>query len=101
MEFDTYTNGWDTSENHVALINPATMSDYVASSAIPELEDTGWHDATITMTAGTVEVWVDGTRYINYAIAGYSMTDAMMGFTAGTGSLTNYHDVDDLEMTCP
>ncbi len=101
VEFDTYTNGWDTSENHVALINPATMSDYVASSAIPELEDTGWHDATITMTAGTVEVWVDGTRYINYAIAGYSMTDAMMGFTAGTGSLTNYHDVDDLEMTCP
>jgi hypothetical protein len=101
VEFDTYTNRWDPNENHVALIDPATMTDYTDSTAIPELEDTGWHDATITMSAGTVEVWLDGTRYINYTISGYTMTEAMMGFTAGTGSLTNYHDVDDVEMACP
>jgi hypothetical protein len=101
VEFDTYTNRRDPNENHVALIDPATMTDYTYSTAIPELEDTGWHDATITMSAGTVEVWLDGTRYINYTISGYTMTEAMMGFTAGTGSLTNYHDVDDVEMACP
>jgi large repetitive protein len=101
VEFDTYTNGWDPNENHVALIDPATMSTYTYSTAIPELEDSGWHDTTISLSAGTLEVWLDGTRYLNYSIAGYAMTEAMMGFTAGTGSLTNYHDVDDVEIACP
>jgi hypothetical protein len=101
VEFDTWTNEWDPGENHVALINPATFSTYASSTAIPELEDTGWHDVTITNTGGTVEVWLNGIQYINYAIPGYSMTDAMMGFTAATGGATNYHDIDDFEIACP
>ncbi len=102
VEFDTYYNsGTDPSENHVALINPTTFANYTYSTAIPELEDTGWHDATISMSAGTVEVWLDGTQYISYAISGYAMTDAMMGFTAASGGSTNYHDVDDVAFACP
>lgn len=50
------------------------------STAIPELEDTGWHDATISST---------------------SAPDSMMGFTGATGTITNVHDINDVELSCP
>ena len=102
VEFDTYYNsGTDPSENHVALIDAATFTNYATSSAIPELEDSGWHDATISNSGGTVEVWVDGTRYINHTLSSYTLSEAMVGFTAATGGSTNYHDIDDVSFACP
>lgn len=101
VEFDTFTNDWESSENHVAIINPTTFATYVQSNTIPELEDTGWHDATVLLNAGTVQVYVDGAQYINYAIPGYALTYAMAGFTSASGSLTNYHDIDDVDLSCP
>jgi hypothetical protein len=101
VEFDTYTNSWESSENHVSLINTATFASYSTNTSIPELEDTGWHDATIEMSGGTVDVYLDGTLYISYTIPGYGLEVAMGGFAAASGSLTNYHDIDDVELSCP
>ncbi len=101
VEIDTYQNGgWDSDGNHVAVTRTATFTNYAATSSVPIFEDTGWHSAEIFFDSGDVDVYVDGTLRLSTTISGYSYSTALMGFGAGTGSLTNYHDVDNLVIGC-
>lgn len=106
IELDTYTNGeWDpTSEDHVAFMFDGAVERIEAWAALPELEDTGWHTLEVEVTAPHVRVVIDGVAYIDQDIAGYYGFPAYVGFSAATGSLTNYHLIDGLlvtEYACP
>jgi hypothetical protein len=68
------------------------------------MEDTGWHQMTVEVVAPNVRVNIDGVDYIDQALSGTLNFPAYVGFTAGTGGLTNNHLIDALQVTdyvCP
>ncbi len=97
VELDTYKNAIDANENHVAVIQN-TYSNHLASATTPEMEDTGWHHIDVVFDNGEIDVFMDGTQYIDHTIVGYQAFDAYFGFTAGTGALTNDHLIDNFEL---
>lgn len=101
IEVDTYYNeGQDpTSEDHVMLTFDGDVDDPAAWAALPEMEDAGWHQMEISVAAPHVSVAIDGVTYIDSDLAGFTAFDGYVGFTAGTGSLTNQHLIDSLEVT--
>lgn len=101
LEIDTYHNGEadPTEQDHLAFTFDGDVDGYRAWSALPEMEDTGWHLVEVHVDAPRLQVSVDGTSYIDQDIAGTWDFDAYVGFTAGTGSLTNRHLVDSLQVT--
>ncbi|MFH1466217.1 MAG: MopE-related protein [Pseudomonadota bacterium] len=101
VEFDTYYNSTtDPNGNHVALVEAATQAHIASDTSIPTLEDAGEFAVEVWYDEGDVEVWLDGTLYLTSTITGTAPADWLMGFTASTGSLTNYHRVDDVEIGC-
>ena len=75
-----------------------------AWATLPEMEDGAWHTMAVEVHAPRVTVTIDGVTYIDEDISGYFDFPAYVGFTAATGSLTNYHLIDALEVTqlvCP
>jgi hypothetical protein len=101
IEVDTFYNAsWDpTQDDHVAFMfdgNPAAVE---AWSALPEMEDTGWHTMEITVAAPRVTVSIDGTVYIDQDIPGFYAFPAYVGFSAATGGQTNLHLIDALTVT--
>jgi hypothetical protein len=106
LEVDTYFNdGQDpTSQDHLSFTFDGDVDAPVVSVALPEMEDTGWHTLRVSVAAPRLRVEVDGTAYIDQDLSGFTAFPAWVGFTAGTGSLTNQHLVDSLEVTeyvCP
>lgn len=101
IEVDTYYNGayYDpTTADHLSVHIDGDNTAYVAWSALPEMEDGSWHTMAVTMSGGWLTVEIDGTAYIDQAVSGISNFPAYVGFTAATGSLTNYHLIDALEV---
>ena len=98
LEVDTYYNSEvdPTEEDHVAFSFDGQVADYAAWAALPELEDTGWHTMSVTVAAPHVTVVIDGVTYIDEDLSGDFSFPAYVGFTAGTGGLTNYHLIDSL-----
>lgn len=106
LEVDTYFNdGHDpTSQDHLAFTFDGDVDDPAVWVALPEMEDTGWHTMTVSVAAPRLVVAIDGTTWIDEDIDGFTSFPAWVGFTAGTGSLTNSHLIDSLEVieyACP
>lgn len=102
IEVDTFDNGTGvepTSNDHLAFTFDGDVDDYVAWAELPEMEDTGWHEMTVLVVAPQVTVSIDGTTYIDTTLSGDFNFDAYVGFTAGTGGLTNKHLIDSLTVT--
>lgn len=101
LEFDTYDNGAvdPTPLDHLAFTFDGDVDAYQAWAELPELEDTGWHFVQVAIVAPHVTVAVDGTVYLDRDIPGAYSFPAWVGFTAGTGSLTNEHRIDELTVT--
>jgi len=100
VELDTYENAaWDESENHVALLQDDYANALASSSTVPEMEDAGELLVEVWFDAGAIEVYVDGTLTIEYALESYPES-FLLGFTGATGGSTNAHDVDDLYVSC-
>lgn len=102
LEIDTYDNGVDvepTPSDHLAFTFDGDVDGYVASAALPEMEDTGWHEISVTVADPMLTVAVDGVTYIDQAVSGNLAFNGYVGFTAGTGGQTNRHLVDSLEVT--
>lgn len=105
IELDTFVNGADPSENHVAVHtqgispNSADAPAVVVSSLVPDLNDGGTHTVRIEYTPGALRVSVDGaepTIQLDLDIASTLSLGgggAWVGFTAATGGLTQVHDV--------
>lgn len=102
LEVDTFDNGEGvepTSDDHLAFTFNGDVDGYVAWAALPEMEDTGWHDMSVVVAAPRVTVSIDGTTYIDTTLSGDFGFDAYVGFTAGTGGQTNKHLIDSLSVT--
>jgi hypothetical protein len=69
------------------------------NTSVPTLEDGSWHLAEVYFDGGAIEVYIDGTRYLNYTVS-WSHSSVLLGFTAATGSLTDNHDVDNVTFGC-
>lgn len=101
IEVDTYYNGgYDPTElDHVAFTFDGDVAGPQAWATLPEIEDTGWHQMVVRVLAPRVTVTIDGTTLIDGDYGGYFGFPAYVGFTAGTGSQTNYHLIDSLLVT--
>jgi hypothetical protein len=101
IEVDTYYNeGVDPTESdHVMFTFDGDLDDPAAWAALPEMEDTGWHTMKVDVAEPHVTVSIDGTVYIDDDLPGLFNFPAYVGFTAGTGQLTNTHLIDSLQVT--
>ena len=101
VEVDTYYNDEvdPTQEDHVAFTFDGNIGNFQAWAPLPEMEDTGWHSMTVEVNAPNVKILIDGVSYIDQSFSGNFSFPAYVGFTAGTGGLTNNHLIDSLEVT--
>lgn len=100
IEVDTYYNSNDpTSADHVAFTFDGVVGSPVIWAPLPEMEDGQWHSMRVAVNAPHVLVEVDGTVYLDQNVTGNLNFPAYIGFTAATGSLTNYHRIDALTVT--
>ncbi len=99
LEIDTYYNGAETdstSDDHLMFTFDGNPSSKLLWSALPEMEDTGWHLMEVKVNAPHVYVAVDNVVYIDSNVDGWDEFNAVVGFTAGTGGLTNRHLIKGL-----
>ena len=99
IEIDTWYNSEyrdPTTEDHLSVHIDGDVSNPVTWATLPEMEDGAWHTLDVTVIDGAMTVAVDGVTYIDQPIPGITSFPAYVGFTAATGSSTNYHLVDAL-----
>lgn len=101
IEVDTYFNdGYDpTPDDHLAFTFDGDVDSPPVWAALPEMEDTGWHRMQVDVAAPHVRVSIDGTTYLDADLSGSFAFPAYVGFTAGTGGLTNQHRIRALTVT--
>ena len=100
IEVDTYFNTNDpTQDDHIHFTFDGDVDDPAIWAALPEMEDTGWHQMSVQVVAPHVTVSIDGVAYIDADLSGNFAFPAYVGFTAGTGGETNYHLIDALQVT--
>ncbi len=101
LEVDTYYNeeADPTPDDHLAFTVDGDVDDPVTWTTLPEMEDTGWHEMQVSVTEDHLLVIIDGVTYFDTSIPALDAFPASVGFTAATGSLTNYHLIDALEVT--
>ena len=98
IEVDTFYNeGYDPTDlDHLTFTFDGDVDEPFAWAELPEMEDTGWHTINIRVQEPRVEIAVDGVVYIEQDIPGFFDFEAYIGFTAGTGNLTNVHQIRDI-----
>lgn len=102
LEVDTWYNAEysdPTELDHLSFHIDGDTSNPRAWAVLPEMEDGAWHELEATVAGSWVTVSVDGVVYIDQEIADVTAFPAYVGFTGGTGSYTNYHLIDSLEVT--
>ena len=105
IELDTFVNGADPSDNHVAVHtegtapNSADAPAVAVSGLVPDLNDGAVHTIRVEYAIGSLRVSVDGAEpavQVDLDIASTLSLgggEAWVGFTAATGGLTQTHDV--------
>ncbi len=101
IEVDTYYNGDadPTEADHLMFTFDGDVDNPILWAALPEMEDTGWHEMVVTVREPRVRVEIDGVTYLDDDVSGNFDFPAYVGFTAGTGGQTNRHLIDSLEVT--
>jgi gliding motility-associated-like protein len=107
VEIDTYQNGWDPVNDHIAIqyagnvdhnsaFNLAGPADALNGGA--NIEDALWHLLRVDWdpTSLTLDVYMDGSLRVSYTgdiVANVFSSDPMVfwGFTGSTGGLNNEH----------
>jgi hypothetical protein len=105
IEFDTWQNEWDSTGNHVGFQscgtspNSTALTCLLATGGSPvTLEDGAIHTANITYAGGMLGLSLDGGLLVmstafDLGTLGLSGGSAYVGFTAGTGWASSYHDI--------
>lgn len=102
VEVDTWYNSElndPTGSDHVSFHLDGDTANPVAWAVLPEMEDGLWHTMTVSVAGSHATVDVDGITYVDEELSGLSAFPAYVGFTAGTGSATNFHLIDALQVT--
>lgn len=100
VEVDTwYNDGVDpTEQDHVSVHIDGNIGAPVEWAALPELEDEAWHTMAVGVTGTQMRITIDGTVWIDADVPEMPSFPAYVGFTAATGSATNYHLIDALQV---
>jgi len=101
IEVDTWYNSENsdpTSDDHLSFHLDGDVSTPLTWVTLPDMEDGLWHLMEISVIGTWVTVAIDGTTYIDESVAGITNFPAYVGFTASTGSATNEHLIDALEV---
>ena len=99
IALDTFQNGSDPSANFVGIATGANGDNLIwaaTQTAVPDLRAAPRH-VTVAVRAGTIEVWLDGLPVLSAPVA--LPPNVLVGFSAGTGGLTNVHTVSNLSLT--
>ena len=67
-------------------------------AAMENLEDSLWHEVTVSLQDGSARVTFDGEEIINAQVPEFTFKGGYLGFTGGSGAATNYHRFDDLKV---
>ena len=95
VAFDTYQNAANPSNNFVGVsdgpgVEAGTLHWLATSTAVPALR-TGTHHVKVEVLEGTITVWVDAAKAL--ATTAPVPAKVLLGFTGGTGYLTDSHQV--------
>jgi len=107
IELDMVKNGNDTADDLIAIVQTDWLDNEelqileLAAGSAPDLQDVGPVKVEVFVDNGTVTVTIDDAEIVSTTIADYDLGEAMVGFTASTGTLTNEHLVDDVYIGCP
>lgn len=101
IEVDTWYNGEygdPTEEDHISF---HLDGDYtvLAWATLPEMEDGAWHSMSVVVSGTHVTATIDGVTYLDFDAPRSLAFPAYVGFTAATGSVTNFHLIDALVVT--
>ncbi|MCK6522328.1 hypothetical protein L6R49_12915 [Myxococcota bacterium] len=102
VELDTFTNyPKDPDNNHIALMDTTTLTAFVSSSSIPNLDDGTERELGLIKSGDDFTVTLDGSTVFTYTLTGFPYSEVRIALSASTGGLTNYHLFDDLKVMCP
>jgi len=102
LEFDILANSFDpTTSDHLEVVFDGDLNTLNVWGTLPELQDTGWHSATVTVADAHFTVVIDGVTYLDRDVTGDLDFPAMMGFTAGNGWRSNFHLIDNVSYSAP
>ena len=99
VEFDTYRNQWDPSNNHVGVdsLERGTITPLTTVNLEPDLR-TGIFEAQVLLEAGRVKLYLSNTvqnmprtLVIDYTIPNYVPFDGYVGLIGQTGADTDKH----------
>jgi hypothetical protein len=96
ISLDTYQSPGDPSSNFigVATSGDANHLNYIATSGVIASLVNAIHHITVTLNGGVLNVKIDGLTVVTTAVTVGPQT--LIGFTAGTGGLTDRHAVSHL-----
>ena len=101
VSLQTDWNAQSNSTNFTGIVigagSGADNVTYTATAAVPTPLRTGTHTVTVTASGGNLVVTVDGTQLLDTAVT--LPPQVLVGFTAGTGSLTDVHTVSGVQIT--
>ena len=101
IEVDTWYNGEHsdpTQDDHLSVHIDGDVGSPLVWAALPEMEDGSWHQMAVSVSGTWMTVSIDGVVYIDQAVSQISSFPAYVGFTGATGSVTNYHLIDALQV---
>ena len=110
IEFDSFKSGWDSAANQVSLLRNGDVTTPLAVANTPmDLNNSGALNAWIDYNGATDQLSVflgsSTTKPANALLttqvdlAAAVGTQAFVGFSAGTGGLTNLQDVENWQFT--
>ena len=102
VALDEYKNAVNPSANFVGVTDGPTsqgadLLHWLGTATLLAPLQEATHHVTITTTAGTIIVAIDGTQVLSQAAT--LPASAYLGFSAGTGGLTNRHAISHLVVT--
>ena len=109
IEFDTYRNAWDSNNNHISILRDGGIDNPLTTIAAPFdlnsgsvlnawIDYDGSSDLLEVSLANTANKPATATLSLDIDLAAVVGTQAFLGFTAGTGGLSNNHDIRNWEV---
>jgi hypothetical protein len=99
VSFVTYPQGGIDSHNFVGIETGTAggAASFLASTTdVPDLRARG-HDVVVSINGSTISIAIDGTDVLSRPVPALEPT-ALVGFSAGTGTLTDVHAITDAQV---